>query len=679
VVVGAACAGRPLPSSTTAPEPVRALGAADAERFAELLAMADARRVDSAVIEDALTRGSTPVRVEAVLAIGQVQGRAFVPRLRDAVRGRDTAVAATAAFALGRIGDTTAATILVLGDAVDDASGADATVGCAAAWALGAIGAPARNAIVHGLAPRVAATQPAAAGVLAATLYAASTLRPVPADAVLPFVASGDAVVARAAAYALGRGRDPAGARALLGAALSRDPDTRSYAARGLAVRAAGDSLADTAVAALRRLVADSDAHVRIAAVQSAASYGAAAREMLLTALADSDANVRIAAGAALEPVLGRARADWVRAFGADTSLAYRRGIVAAAVRAGIVLEAIANDNDDRWQRRQDWRYRAAAADAAAGTSVERMRDLALPLTRDPDGRVRTAAYAAFAPTVDTQSIRVHPWRRQFMALGLTDADFYVRATALGALQRGASAADGPAFLRSYALAAQDRQDDARVAAIALLVSAWSRDSAAFTPTLRDAVAALPPPSDPVELGVARGSTLFARWPASAPPPHDAAWYRGIVDSVVRPALAGHPARAIIDAARGPITVELFGVDAPITVANFIALARTGFYRETTFHRVVPAFVAQDGDPRGDGNGGPPYAIRDELNRDGYARGTLGMALSGPDTGGSQYFLTLTPQPQLDGSYTVFGRVVDGFAALDGTVANDSIADVRIP
>jgi cyclophilin family peptidyl-prolyl cis-trans isomerase len=147
----------------------------------------------------------------------------------------------------------------------------------------------------------------------------------------------------------------------------------------------------------------------------------------------------------------------------------------------------------------------------------------------------------------------------------------------------------------------------------------------------------------------------------------------------VVPALSGHPPRARIRTARGDLTVVLDGADAPLTVANFTALAQAGYYRGTTLHRVVPAFVVQDGDPRGDGNGGPPYAIRDELTRRRYARGTLGMALSGPDTGGSQYFLTLTPQPHLDGHYTAFGELVDGYAVLDRLVQGDAITAVDVP
>jgi len=142
------------------------------------------------------------------------------------------------------------------------------------------------------------------------------------------------------------------------------------------------------------------------------------------------------------------------------------------------------------------------------------------------------------------------------------------------------------------------------------------------------------------------------------------------------PAYVGKTLNATIYTVRGPIRLELFGTDAPITVWNFLSLARSGYYRNTRFHRVVPTFVAQDGDPRDDGNGGPGYAIRDEMNRNRYERGAVGMALSGPDTGGSQYFITHSPQPHLDGHYTVFGRVIRGFDVLDRIVQGDQITKV---
>ena len=126
------------------------------------------------------------------------------------------------------------------------------------------------------------------------------------------------------------------------------------------------------------------------------------------------------------------------------------------------------------------------------------------------------------------------------------------------------------------------------------------------------------------------------------------------------------------------IQIELAVLDAPRAVANFISLARRHFLGATPFHRVVPDFVVQDGDPRGDGEGGPGYTIRDEINERPYLRGTVGMALDWEDTGGSQFFITHSPQPHLDGRYTVFGRVIAGMEVVDRLQQWDQIRTVRV-
>jgi cyclophilin family peptidyl-prolyl cis-trans isomerase len=113
---------------------------------------------------------------------------------------------------------------------------------------------------------------------------------------------------------------------------------------------------------------------------------------------------------------------------------------------------------------------------------------------------------------------------------------------------------------------------------------------------------------------------------------------------------------------RGAFDVELFAADAPLTVENFVNLARAGFYDGTTFHRVIPGFMAQGGDPTGTGRGGPGYQFRDEFGsaRRHDAAGVLSMANAGPNTNGSQFFITFGPTPHLDGKHTVFGRVKSG-------------------
>lgn len=115
-----------------------------------------------------------------------------------------------------------------------------------------------------------------------------------------------------------------------------------------------------------------------------------------------------------------------------------------------------------------------------------------------------------------------------------------------------------------------------------------------------------------------------------------------------------------------------------MTVDSFVSLARKGFFDGTAIHRVVPDFVVQAGDPRGDGTGGPGWVLRDELNSRPYLRGTVGMALSGPDTGGSQWFVTLSRQPHLDGAYTVFGEVTEGMGVVERIEQNDRLVSVTV-
>ena len=116
----------------------------------------------------------------------------------------------------------------------------------------------------------------------------------------------------------------------------------------------------------------------------------------------------------------------------------------------------------------------------------------------------------------------------------------------------------------------------------------------------------------------------------------------------------------------GAISVELFDEDAPKTVENFTKLARDGFYDGVIFHRVIPDFMIQGGDPTGTGSGGPGYTFEDEINEHKVVRGALAMANAGPDTNGSQFFVvTAEATPWLDGKHTVFGRVTNGMDVVD--------------
>jgi len=130
---------------------------------------------------------------------------------------------------------------------------------------------------------------------------------------------------------------------------------------------------------------------------------------------------------------------------------------------------------------------------------------------------------------------------------------------------------------------------------------------------------------------------------------------------------------AIIETEKGNIVLELFSSDTPITVNNFVFLAREGFYNGTTFHRVIPGFVAQGGDPTGTGTGSPGYTFVDEFTEHTHLAGALSMANSGPNTNGCQFFITYTPQHGLDGKHAVFGQVIEGMDVLERLTPRDPL------
>ncbi len=135
---------------------------------------------------------------------------------------------------------------------------------------------------------------------------------------------------------------------------------------------------------------------------------------------------------------------------------------------------------------------------------------------------------------------------------------------------------------------------------------------------------------------------------------------------------------ATIETEKGNLVLELFAKDVPVTVNNFVFLAREGFYDGTTFHRVIPDFMAQGGDPTGTGTGGPGYSFADEFTKHTHVTGALSMANAGPNTNGSQFFITYTPQHHLDNHHSVFGQLVDGMDVLKAIKNGDTIVRITI-
>ncbi len=135
---------------------------------------------------------------------------------------------------------------------------------------------------------------------------------------------------------------------------------------------------------------------------------------------------------------------------------------------------------------------------------------------------------------------------------------------------------------------------------------------------------------------------------------------------------------AVIETKKGDLVLELFAHDVPVTVNNFVFLAGEGFYDGLTFHRVIPGFMVQGGDPIGDGTGGPGYKFADEFTKHTHVAGALSMANAGPNTNGSQFFITYAPQRHLDGKHSVFGQLVKGMDVLKEIKNGDTMIRVKI-
>jgi cyclophilin family peptidyl-prolyl cis-trans isomerase/HEAT repeat protein len=340
------------------------------------------------------------------------------------------------------------------------------------------------------------------------------------------------------------------------------------------------------------------------------------------------------------------------------------------ALRAVALRAAVAIDRDDLTlilsglEVDRHWVGRAALADVLGTLPPEIGLERLTSMLQDQDRRVIPAVLNALvrlgAPDAD-----------RILLAQLKEADYVIRKTAATLLKERKPPGALPALREAYAAALPDAAYGAR-AAILEAIAAYGPEA------LGDVRAALGDKDWAVrvkaaELMATLDPSVDARHemrPAPGPPP---APYDD-------PLLIGPPysPHVFIETSRGTIEFELAVLDAPQTTRNFMTLARKGFFNGLQVHRVVPNFVVQDGDPRGDGEGGPGYTIRDELNERPYVRGTVGMALDWRDTGGSQFFITHSPQPHLDGRYTAFGHVVNGMDVVDRIQVGDVIQRVRV-
>ncbi|MFN8650982.1 MAG: peptidylprolyl isomerase [Gemmatimonadales bacterium] len=659
-----------------AARPVAAQSEANVEILASMLAAEDSRAFDEGILRAALNHPDSTVRSAAVLSAGRLRDARALPLLLPRLRDPDSLVQTSTAFALGILGDTGAVAPLIA-RARDPSKLAGITILeiITAVARLGGEQSPGflRDVMQGSL---YAARDDAPYLARRAALESWRLGKRAPVDALLSLLDDQKEDTRFAAVYSLGRVRSKAAAPRLI-AALS---DRTSPPVRGAAARALTRALADSAglspesvVDVLLRTLNDADAVVRVQGLRSLATFKSdRAIAKVLPLLEDPSSNVQVQAADALGDMPGTAAVAELSRIATATkgSFARRRSALLSLAKLDTVAFAAAAPG---YESSGDWRERAAAAEGWSRVPSQRGR-----LLDDRDARVVGTALNAWGTAVTGADPALVAAARRLLA----SKDAGVRTVAGEIVGRAADLKDIPALVASVKAARSDSFPDAIESALGALLAIRAASPEAATSVDRDALAALPVPQD----------YQVRRWAEDNWPAATRSWgpafplrtnrsledYRQIVRSYLIGQLPNRYPKVKVEIEQlGTMELELFGPEAPLTVANFLTLVDRHYFDGLRFHRVVPAFVVQTGDPRGDGYGGPGGAIRDEINRRRYGSFVLGMALSGPDTGGSQWFITLAPQPHLDGGYTVFGQVSDGVPVLLRITQGDMIRTIR--
>jgi cyclophilin family peptidyl-prolyl cis-trans isomerase len=280
-----------------------------------------------------------------------------------------------------------------------------------------------------------------------------------------------------------------------------------------------------------------------------------------------------------------------------------------------------------------------------------------LARARDPSDPPEAAGAAAGLAQRRADSTKVIPALRAL----LLARDFTVVSNAADALGQLGDTASVPSLARLLVRHGTTEDADLRATAVSALAALKTPGALAALATAR---------RDP-ERRIREAVCTALGWPADSIGLVPNPLLRAPSDPLV-------PRTALVQTERGIILIALDHARAPVTVENFVHLARAKYFDGIAFHRVVPNFVLQDGCPRGDGWGGPGYMIPCEYNDRPYETGTVGMALAGKDTGGSQWFVTLSPQPRLEGRYTVFGTVTRGMDVVERMMPGDRILRVTL-
>ncbi|HET9950948.1 MAG TPA: HEAT repeat domain-containing protein [Candidatus Eisenbacteria bacterium] len=593
------------------------------------------------------------VRARAARALGHIGNRGSVPVLDAALRDPVAAVRREAAFGLGLIGDSAAVGPLLGRLAHETDAGTRVAIvtslGNVAAGSAGA-GRPNESvgrALANSLkGPRV--SERWAAAFAAARLRDSSLVEPLRRAARDP-----RPDLRWRAAYALGKIGERNAAPTLRTLSFDKDAMVRAAAARALGE--VGDS---SATARLGALLHDPAWRVR---VNAAASLGTLriARESrtLMPFLSDPHAHVRWQSAISLGQMRDTLAVPPLMKALADSST----GVVQAAAIALLKIEgdravpAVAPSLD-----LLPAFLRSGLADALGDVEGPTARELMLARARqtsDPAQAAGAASALGRRPEARGASL---PILRELLA----DKDFTVVCSAAEALGTLGDSAAVPALGALLARKGTNQDDDVRTSAATALAALKSPE----------ALAALRAARGDADRRVREIATRALGLPADSIGDSP----RAALKTRATPASEARRMTALVTTERGLVTIALDPSTAPENVENFASLARAGYFDGLLFHRVVPNFVVQTGCPRGDGWGSPGYAIPCEYSDRPYETGTVGMALSGKDTGGSQWFITLSPQPRLEGRYTVLGKVTAGMDVVERIMPGDRIVKVTV-
>ncbi len=622
-----------------------------AGKLKHIAALEDARAAAS-VVAAFLADEDAAVRARAALALGRLQDSTAVPALGELLGDPSDEVRVSVAFALGQTYSvSSAAHLLTL--ASDRSEEVQAT-------AVEALGKTKSRQAVRPLIRLLDSRRKGIASRAALSLVFVGDSTAL--SALWKAAGSKDDETRWHVAYALENIPHSKSLKVLARLAGDKSWLVRSYAARAL-----GKIPSDGSAAVLGRLSADEDWHVRVNAARSLGLFPAATGvPHLVSMLDDGSFQVKAAACASLAKLASSDAADFITRLTFDSSAMVR----AEAVRALVLSnKQTAQTLMDQLIKRDVWFVRAAFYETLGEANV----DGALPLLQaalqaEMDARARASAVVGIGKLKSKNTLSL-------LQAAATDPDIVVAACACEAFGESGEPRAFGTLLATYEKWKDNPEPDVKIAALEALTKL---KAVGALETYREAL-----------------SDKDVRVRKAAYEAFNELWGRRLADSLwalsrlafspptevpddYDVAVSSYSGRVAVATAKGEIVIQLLGREAPNTVRNFVKLVEQGYYKGLTFHRVVPNFVIQDGCPRGDGWGGPGYSIRCEINRERYSAGAVGMALSGKDTGGSQFFITHSPQPHLDGRYTVFGRVVQGMDVVEKIDRGDRIDEIRL-